>query len=404
MGIDLIALNDDDNLTVNLENIADYSQGSSGIIANLVSSKVITPIYGTVEQPKILTIGDSITAGEHPVEPTPGAYRLQLQNNYIDDDLDIDFVGSQINEGVDLNDAEHEGHPGWTINELTEFLDTEDILTSYQPNIVLLMAGTNDILRFDDASTVIADLNQLIEHIRDELTNTWIFVSSITPLDPTDKGQQRANIVEEVNALLPDIAEQKGERVTYVNAGGSLELDDLATDDIHPNTAGYQEIGNAWYDALLEKDTLTGVDHIIGTAYNDRLTGNEQANVLFGNGGIDILSGGEGADSFVYQSPDLRTDTITDFSSDDRFLFSASGFNVDFIPNITLTEINSTTGVFFSSMTNCCSIWTSPNFFYETKTGILSFDRDGFGASMAIDIAILSNIPTLSSEQFMIVA
>ena len=88
MAIDLISFNDPDNLAVNLENIADYRRSSNGIVANLASDRVLIPIFELIKQPKIITIGDSITAGEHPVEPTPGAYRLQLKNNLVADNFE----------------------------------------------------------------------------------------------------------------------------------------------------------------------------------------------------------------------------------------------------------------------------------------------------------------------------
>ncbi|HEY9771469.1 MAG TPA: GDSL-type esterase/lipase family protein [Coleofasciculaceae cyanobacterium] len=403
MAIDLISLNNpSSNLTVDLNNTADYSQGSSVIIANLATARVLTPIYGTIEQPKILTIGDSITSGQYPVEPTPGAYRIQLKNNFVADDLSIDFIGSKTNDKTNLDDAEHEGHPGWTIDQLTGLVEG-GLLKNYQPDVVLVMAGTNDILHSDDAATVIEDLNRLIDRLQDKLPDVPILVSSIAPIDPAFRGELRASIVKEVNLELPELAQQQGSQVTYVNGGGALNLDDLIADGIHPNAAGYQEIGNAWYDSLVGQVTLTGVNHITGTAYSDRLTGNEQANILFGNGGADSLSGGEGADSFVYENLDLEIDTITDFSIGDRLLFSASGFDGGLVAGTNLTEVDSETGDFISS-TNSYSLATGASFFYETDTGLLSFDPDGSGSIVASEIAILSNIPSLSPEQITIVA
>ena len=299
---------------------------------------------------------------------------------FLADNLNIDFIGSQ-----------------------TAALINGGLLTNYQPDIVLLMAGTNDILRSDDASTVIAELNQLIDILQEELPDVPIFVSDLAPIDPAFKGEQRANIVAEVNAQLSGLAEQQGSQVTYVNGSSSLGLDDLVDDGIHPSAAGYQVIGDAWYDALVEQDTLTGITHLQGTEFSDRLTGNDEANILFGNGGADTL-GGQGADSFVYESFDAEIDTITDFSQGDRFIISASGFDDDLIPDSNLTKIDSETGVFFSGTTSPCSIGTSPSFFYETETGILSFDRDGTGTTTAVEVAILTNMPTLRSEQFAIVA
>ena len=401
MGIDLISLDGTcTDLTVDSNNTVDYSQSARGIIADLANAWVLTPIYEIAEPPKILAFGDSITSGEYPTEPTPGAYRLQLSNNFGSYNLNVDFIGSQVNQGTNLDDAEHEGHPGWTINELTTLLD-EGELKNYKPDIVLLMAGINDILKSsDDASQVIDDLNHSIDRLQEEFSDAQILVSSLTPLDSSIKSEQLANTVEEVNALLPELAAEQGQQVTYVNAGGSIAPRDLVADGIHPNEEGYQKIGNAWFDAIIEQDELTGVAHITGTVYSDRLTGNEQANILYGNGGADFLSGGLGADNFVYDRLDGEIDTIEDFDIDeDRFIFSESVFNIE--PGSALIV------EFVSSSTDPSPLGTSAHFLYETSTGRLGLDLDGTGAETAVDIALLSNMADmadLSIEHFAFVS
>ena len=45
-----------------------------------------------------------------------------------------------------------------------------------------------------------------------------------------------------------------------------------------------------------EKDTITGVENLTGTNYDDILTGNSSANTINGNGGNDTLDGGAGND------------------------------------------------------------------------------------------------------------
>jgi serralysin len=46
-------------------------------------------------------------------------------------------------------------------------------------------------------------------------------------------------------------------------------------------------------------DTLTGIENLLGSNYNDVLTGNTSANVLSGGNGADILNGGAGADTMT---------------------------------------------------------------------------------------------------------
>jgi Ca2+-binding RTX toxin-like protein len=45
-----------------------------------------------------------------------------------------------------------------------------------------------------------------------------------------------------------------------------------------------------------EGDTLIGIEHVIGSAFADNLTGTKGADILEGGGGNDVLNGGGGAD------------------------------------------------------------------------------------------------------------
>ncbi|BAY62672.1 putative peptidase [Calothrix brevissima NIES-22] len=76
-------------------------------------------------------------------------------------------------------------------------------------------------------------------------------------------------------------------------------------------------------DGLGGSDTLTSIEAIAGSNYNDILTGNNGNNVLTGNNGNDTLiggagndtlKGGAGADMFVFNLVSEGIDVITDFT------------------------------------------------------------------------------------------
>ena len=50
-------------------------------------------------------------------------------------------------------------------------------------------------------------------------------------------------------------------------------------------------------------DTLSGVEEVLGSAYDDTITGDGAANILRGNGGVDTLNGGGGADQLFAGVP-----------------------------------------------------------------------------------------------------
>ncbi|MFE0759278.1 calcium-binding protein [Inquilinus sp. NPDC058860] len=86
-------------------------------------------------------------------------------------------------------------------------------------------------------------------------------------------------------------------------------------------------------------DTYSGIEHLVGSAFNDVLTGDAAANYLIGQGGDDTLTGGvgadrlvggAGADTFVFSAvADSRAkvafDLITDFSQTDGDHIDVSG-------------------------------------------------------------------------------
>ncbi len=75
-------------------------------------------------------------------------------------------------------------------------------------------------------------------------------------------------------------------------------------------------------------DTLRNFEYLIGSRFNDTLTGDAGNNVLKGGAGADRLTGGAGMDSFVFNSK-LGADIITDFvSGTDKLCLSQAGLRV----------------------------------------------------------------------------
>jgi Ca2+-binding RTX toxin-like protein len=87
-----------------------------------------------------------------------------------------------------------------------------------------------------------------------------------------------------------------------------------------------------------EGDSLTGIENVRGSRYNDVLKGDDGRNMLDGRGGNDVLNGGGGADiltggggndRFVFDfTQDANGDRITDWSKGDVLDFSRIDANV----------------------------------------------------------------------------
>ncbi len=221
-----------------------------------------------------------------------------------------------------------------------------------------------------------------------------------------------------------------GEGNDTLNGGlGNDELVGDAGDDILDGGDGIDDLyGSAGSDELYGdagNDTLTGDagddglyggegnDILNGGLGNDELVGDEGIDVLYGGEGIDDLYGGEGndilnggvgndilhgnggANIFAFGSLNDGVDTIVDFSSSqDKLLFSATSFGGGLSSTVPLNSDQFVTG---SAATN-----TSQRFIYDISNGNLYFDVDGIGGAGQVQIATLSNLSSLSANNFAI--
>ncbi|WP_067517692.1 calcium-binding protein [Endozoicomonas ascidiicola] len=145
--------------------------------------------------------------------------------------------------------------------------------------------------------------------------------------------------------------------------GGDASIDDSTGDvvdyseygttivaDLSANTVFDDNDNNRTGDSGEEKDTLYGIENIIGTANNDTIIGSAIANDLQGNAGDDILRGGDGDDTLGGGDGDdtlqagAGTDTLNGGEGADvadySYLDNGYTFKMDSTSSITITDHN----------------------------------------------------------------
>jgi len=208
---------------------------------------------------RVMPLGDSITEGTQ----VPGGYRIGLWQRLSSGGYRVDFVGSQFNGPSGLGDHDHEGHPGWRIDQIDA--NIVGWLRTYTPHTVLLHIGTNDVLQNFNLSGAPSRLSTLVDHITATVPDAEVFVATIIPL--ANSGQE-AN-VRTFDATIPGMVASKvnaGRHVHLVDMHSALTAADLI-DGIHPTAAGYDKMAATW-DAALRAvpGSLTGTGRpIVGT-------------------------------------------------------------------------------------------------------------------------------------------
>jgi lysophospholipase L1-like esterase len=201
-------------------------------------------ILSTQDVVKIMPLGDSITAGVH--SSSMGGYRVWLWQDCVESGWNVEFVGSQRGGPASLPDKAHEGHSGWRIDQISAHV--VGWLTSYQPQVVLLHIGTNDILQGYSVATALARLSYLVDQITTMLPMAIVIVAQITPLGRPLLDAKVREYNQGLVALMRR-KEEEGQRIVTVDMYEGVPLADIA-DGIHPDDAGYALMAGVWYSAL----------------------------------------------------------------------------------------------------------------------------------------------------------
>jgi lysophospholipase L1-like esterase len=198
------------------------------------------PIVEQATRLKIMPLGDSITYGVG--SSSTDSYRSALYWRLNAAGVGVDFVGSM--RSGQSPDPDNEGHKGWTIAQIAEHVD--DWLATYEPDVILLHIGTNDMVRrVPDAG---AQLNALLNRIAADRPGAQVFVAKIVGLaDYTDVAGQRRRTAA-FNRAVEAVVASKGADFHLVDQSDVHGIDMWNRE--HPNDYGYAKMAWNWYRAL----------------------------------------------------------------------------------------------------------------------------------------------------------
>lgn len=232
----------------------------------------------TTDTVKIMAMGDSITDG---YQYSQDGYRKYFYHKLVDGiGYSIDMVGNKtqnnsaaeqsyaFEDGTFTYDAHNEGYSGYSIvsyggrTGLYETINSSDTVKTNDPDIVLLMIGTNDILDTYDISNVQSRLETLVNEIFDQKSDVTLIIMSPPPIDSTVESwvpaQETANasINSCIEAIEEIVAAKKelGLSCEYVDINslfnGKDDYTEYLEDYCHPNENGYKLMGEYLADVV----------------------------------------------------------------------------------------------------------------------------------------------------------
>ncbi|BDI08093.1 calcium-binding protein [Sphaerotilus microaerophilus] len=154
----------------------------------------------------------------------------------------------------------------------------------------------------------------------------------------------------------------------------------------------------------------TGAVNGTGNSLNNLVYGNSVANVLSGGSGMDTmigstgndtLYGGTGVDQFVFDSTlnaASNVDTVADFAAGDKLALYRGVFgSLGATTTLSATQFFSGAG-----LTGSTAASQGAGIYYNTSTGTLYYDADGFGGAASTAFAKVAGIPALTSADFLV--
>lgn len=244
------------NATLNLTNIQSLAAaGNMGLYwvmasnaygSSPMSSSIEVRLIPATSTVKIMALGDSITYGQG----AAGGYRAPLYQSLVENLFNVVYVGTQNNNATAwLPQPNHEGHSGYRIDQIASDFQTW-VDSVPDPDIILLLIGTNDYGQDYDTANAKDRLDQLIALITATRPNAKLFVANLTLR--TDNADTEAAIEATFNPFVPEIVASHaslGEHVYFVDMNSALSASDLG-DGLHPNQSGYNKMAATWFQAI----------------------------------------------------------------------------------------------------------------------------------------------------------
>jgi len=213
-------------------------QGSIESVISLLSFS--NPKFGFSDSEvvplRILPLGDSITWGES--SSTGNGYRLDLKNLLNANATLVNYIGT-MRSGT-MSNPQNEGHPSCVVSEIADFAKAS---LPEQPNIVLLMAGVNDIVHDKDPINAPYRLALLLDQIFETCSQTLVVVAQLTPVP------MRQEQVDEFNKAMTPLIDARiraGSHIVMVDMWRYVKPD-MLHDGLHPNDVGYRNMADGWY-------------------------------------------------------------------------------------------------------------------------------------------------------------
>jgi len=247
--------------------------------------------------------------------PYTGTFDLALSADDFYATGSYSFIAGEIDRPPVITSNGGGDHASVAISENSRFVTTVTASEgSGGPSLMYTISGGADAARFQidrntGALSFIAapDFEAPADAERDNVYDVTVEVSDGTLTDTQEIAVTVKNLTPEtvMGTGVDDTLRGTAEREVFMGlAGADTVTYEFATAAVIASLSA--PAGNAGFAA---GDTYNSIENLRGSGFADRLTGDAGNNILMGGGGVDLMEGGLGNDTYAI---DLLTDVVTE--------------------------------------------------------------------------------------------
>lgn len=187
---------------------------------------------------RVACVGDSITFGAYLPRREAEAYPAQLQS------LSGEWIAT-TNLGVSGHTLIKAGRMSWWNSPAFA------CATAYQPDAVVVMLGTCDVVEPEKLVDYETDLGSLVDHFKSLPSHPRVWLATPPPIPRLRQWKLNRRLNQRIIPAIRRVAQTHGATVIDVNAALHGRRG-LFADDLHPNAKGADLIARTVWEALRE--------------------------------------------------------------------------------------------------------------------------------------------------------
>jgi hypothetical protein len=231
------------------------------LLVFFLAISVTSPVFATI---KIMPLGDSITRG-YPSGVVPDdsayyiSYRKALYDLMVGAGYDVHFVGSLEDGQAVFAEPHHEGHGGFTADQIAN--NIYNWLVDNPAQVVLLHIGTNDIDEIPPRTLagIVTEVSNILDEIDQYATDHSTKITVILALIINRLGYVCSNssttstFNDDLNVMALNRIASLGDRIEVedMECGAGIDYDQEPAGDMygaeHPYQTGYDKMANLWF-------------------------------------------------------------------------------------------------------------------------------------------------------------